>query len=705
MQPPPNQHQWQLPPLRNIMFNDDAPLNNTYNPFMPPPVMIPVSTLSRHNSYDHSPLSCSASSILSGTSVSSYSESPFDRSYGSLSSSLDLPYPEPYTNFFNNASFPTVAEDKQAILSNFDYSSSLPPRNEFSESHYDSHCDQSPTPMPYSAVETLPTDIRPEQTWTVVPPQNIEQATSPTLKFPEIKIDPSEGELELANSNTDLAQVVSNESQGEAPAYALSLYHLSPRMQYLLNYYDKAICPVLVAFDTPANPYRMYIMQLAADNDGLQNAIAALVTNNMRMRDPQNLPCLTNSVEFWQSDSGEAMATPTEGPSAEEQYYKTKSIEHLNSQLANAFQSRDDSVLATLLILCLFHICDSGVAKFKTQLAGVQKLLRMRGQVFHSEFVDWVEMFFAWLDVMTSCVNDREIQVHGDSVDLMNLSAHLGALEQYSGCDGRLFKLIARLGRLNLLSQSRPVREASDVTPRGSPQLRGLDQCLPPISFAMPRTDAMGMGSPHSSPDVLDFQDSPESHVTDPDGRSTFWREWRDLRRRLLEWDATYYYGPMMSYEELPSPQRDLVHISEAFRYSALLYVERLAYPDIPSASRNFQDLVAQSLYHIMEIPINSCVLKFMLWPMFITGTECVEKAHRDAIRIRCVEIQRESGFYNNLRGLRVLERAWKQNDDCNGIGMPENIGGSCGGTTTSTGRSFWWQNAMERVDGEYIVI
>jgi hypothetical protein len=119
--------------------------------------------------------------------------------------------------------------------------------------------------------------------------------------------------------------------------------------------------------------------------------------------------------------------------------------------------------LATLLILCLFHVCDSGFTKFKTQLAGVQKLLAMRERTVQSEFVGWIELFFTWFDVMTAAVNDREIEVRGDSLDMMNLTANLGALEHHSGCEGRLFKLIARLGRLNLLSQNRPVRDNDDT--------------------------------------------------------------------------------------------------------------------------------------------------------------------------------------------------------------------------------------------------
>jgi hypothetical protein len=38
----------------------------------------------------------------------------------------------------------------------------------------------------------------------------------------------------------------------------------TPRMKYLINYYAEVISPVIVAFDSPSNPYRTHILQLAA---------------------------------------------------------------------------------------------------------------------------------------------------------------------------------------------------------------------------------------------------------------------------------------------------------------------------------------------------------------------------------------------------------------------------------------------------------
>lgn len=500
-----------------------------------------------------------------------------------------------------------------------------------------------------------------------------------------------------------------------------TFFHLSPRLQNLLDYYDKNICPFLVAFDSPQNPYRMHVLNLAGHNEGLQNAIAALATNNMRMRNRKEMQRIGFVEEL--HDTVDTVIKDESEPSPEESCYKSMSIDQLNMQLVDPRSAQDDSVLATLLILCLFHVCDSGFSKFKTQLAGVQKLLSLRNQSLQSGFIGWVEMFFTWFDVMTSTVNDRETQIKGDSLDMLDFSVNLGALEQFSGCDGRLFKLIARLGRLNLLAQNRPVRatDGEEPTPKPSPQQyatkrpiratkgkpkRSLNKILSALDYE--NLDGNGWGSPIiSSDEESTTADCNDKETPWLDGRHEFWAEWQDIRSRLQAWEMDMTSIPSPSpvpagTVQLGPEQRDLLHISESFRYSALLYTERLAHPLLPSSSLNFQNLVSQALYHITALPVTSCVNKFLLWPLFITGTECVDEGHRNVIRTRCIEIQKESGFFNNLSGLEVLERVWKE---VGRGGDVEEVKSRRRDSKAGYGQAFRWRKAMDRVDGEYIVI
>ncbi|PNS16739.1 Transcriptional activator protein UGA3 [Sphaceloma murrayae] len=500
------------------------------------------------------------------------------------------------------------------------------------------------------------------------------------------------------------------------PVYTTQFFHLPQRMQSLLDFYDKHICSVLVAFDGATNPYRAHILTLAAHNEGLQNAIAALATNNIRMRSQKHLQA-PGFVEELAEEGPNALHDRSE-PSAEETCYKALSIDRLNLQLAHPGSVDDDSVLATLLILCLFHVCDSGFSKFKTQLAGVQKLLQLRGPARESGFIGWVQMFFTWFDVMTSTVNDRETEIENESLDMLDFSTDLGALEQFSGCDGRLFKLIARLGRLNLLAQDRPVRDKKSGATAPS-QKQFQNQWRRPSRSLTPRPvkpedyyrlDGNGWSTPLEEYDNDTFNQMPSTYQY-PDSRTEFWTEWYDIRSRLQSWSMDYNSipGPSSpngsgpSSSSLGPEQRDLVHINESFRSSALLYTERLANPDLPSSAPNFQQLVAQGLFHITALSITSCVNKFLLWPLFIIGTECYDTAHRATVRSRCVEIQRESGFFNNLSVLEVLERAWIEADV--EAGKPQNQHQQPFGCGVQAQAPFKWRKAMDRVDGEYIVV
>ncbi|KAF2157421.1 hypothetical protein K461DRAFT_273597 [Myriangium duriaei CBS 260.36] len=495
------------------------------------------------------------------------------------------------------------------------------------------------------------------------------------------------------------------------PIFATQFFHLSHRMQSLLDFYDKHICSVLVAFDGNANPYRAHILNLAAHNEGLQNAIAALATNNIRMRSQKQLQS-TGFVRELEENGADALSESRlalSAPTPEESCYKALSIEQLNMQLAHPSSAEDDAVLATLLVLCLFHVCDSGFSKFKTQLAGVQKLLSLRGSTAQSGFIGWVQMFFTWFDVMSSTVNDREVEIHNSSLDMLDFSTDLGALEEFSGCDGRLFKLIARLGRLNLLAQQRPVRSKDGSMSSYQNEWRRTanrmkPRALNPDDFY--HLDGNGWSTPLD--DYNDDLFNPASIY--PDHRTEFWVEWHDIRSRLQSWSMDYSAipGPSGGSEGGLGPeQRDLVHINESFRSSALLYTERLANPDLPSHTANFQQLVAQGLFHITALSITSCVNKFLLWPLFIIGTECVEAQHRATIRARCVEVQRESGFFNNLSVLEVLERAWRDPVVAdNTVPTPRFGAGPAQCPPDAPPRQpFRWRNAMSRVDGEYIVV
>ena len=227
--------------------------------------------------------------------------------------------------------------------------------------------------------------------------------------------------------------------------------------------------------------------------------------------------------------------------------------------------------------------------------------------------------------------------------------------------------------------------------------------------------DGNGWGTPIISSDE-DADGSADEETITLDDRGDFWTEWNDMRSRLLAWQmdlpTVTSTGPPdapTNLAELDAGQRDMAHINESFRYAALLYTERLGHPLLPSSHDQFQHLVSQALYHITALPITSCVNKFLLWPLFIAGTECVDEGHRNIIRSRCRDLTEESGFFNNISSLWLLEKVWNEvGSNVRGSEAEEVRARRRDSEASRSGRygqAFRWRKAMDRVDGEYIVI
>ncbi|OKL57476.1 hypothetical protein UA08_07200 [Talaromyces atroroseus] len=468
----------------------------------------------------------------------------------------------------------------------------------------------------------------------------------------------------------------------------------TPRMRYLISYFAEVIAPVIVAFDRPSNPYRTRILRLAHHSETLQHAIAALSASNIRQRREEKILSTERTEQARKSSMAHRALTDASfqerhgikdlgTENREEVYHKSVAIRSLNSLLADPSKRHSDSVLASLLVLCLFHVCETGVAQFQTQFAGVRKLLAMRhrNNMAESEEAKWCTRMFTWFDAMTATINNREGQLQGLYLDKTCLSDEEWALENLAGCDGRLFKIMARLGRLNVLSQNRPVDPSYNID---------MPVSMPIVPPSLSHYHAVPSGI-HTAYAPSSYESPQTAHSGDT---TEFWTEWHSIRQQLESWrlDPTTLLASGYDVNNLPfqsSPNSndslsssgtsgstmgssptaptltvssnnlaDLSNISEAFRYSALLYTERVAHPDIPSTHTRIQTFVITAMHYIAAVESDV----YLLWPLFITGSECVYEEHRAAIRNRCKDIQKDSGFYNNISCLELLEKIWARN-------------------------------------------
>ncbi|KAL4901601.1 fungal-specific transcription factor domain-containing protein [Aspergillus multicolor] len=480
---------------------------------------------------------------------------------------------------------------------------------------------------------------------------------------------------------------------------------------------------------------------MAQDSISLQEAIATLSTSNLRQRrdrgtfstgrtEPARMSSLAHRALMDIPLQECSDPSIPEGFAHEEQYHRGMAVKELNKELADPQQRLSDSVLATLLILCLFHVCDTGVGQFKTQFAGVTKLLsiRLRASPYLSEELKWFIRMFTWYDTMTSTTNDRELQLHSRYVDLTAASDGEWGLENLAGCDAGLFKIISHLGRLNLLSQSQ------EHTP--SPPHIFVPTSVPPPSMTYHNPEMLLSGLPTQiDPYLFPLPTPPRpGDQTKQPSSSSFWAEWYSIKQQLEAWrfpqerpnpghidsaSSMYAYmsppsSPLYQSGVAPQNVEDVFHISESFRHSALLYSERLAYPDLPSSHPRIQQIVQRSMAHILAVKSDV----YLLWPLFITGSECVYEEHRIIIQERCKDISKDSGFCNNLSCLELLQRIWAENPPAgayeNGYGgLPvyqfdwPALDGGMSLSSLCKGQGFRWQHVMQakRAEGEYMVV
>ncbi|KAL1911902.1 hypothetical protein Sste5344_002097 [Sporothrix stenoceras] len=430
------------------------------------------------------------------------------------------------------------------------------------------------------------------------------------------------------------------------------------KMPFFMDYYENTMCPSMVFIDGPSNPFRVHIMQLARSSRSLQHAICALASCNLRMKRKLSLGQHGRDL----SDTAEDSATPEDRSVTEEYQHRNLAVHLLNEQLNDPVKSRHDSVLATILLLCHYRMAESGIARFHTHFAGVKKILSLRraSPFPPSRDCAWMESIFTYFDAISASINDREGQLNTSFYGVMPDTQLLSqGAENLVGCDRELFRTIVKLGRLNLLSQNRPVQDLMGANGGNGNGMMGRRNS--PTQGSRSDRFVNGFGPTPEEDDLLSPVATPTaSALNDP--RMMFWREWKEARIALQSWefDPQRLITSLQDSTPTSSSQvRDLGSLSEAFRYAALLYTERLASPNVPSTHNNFRNLVSQVVYYATSLEAGSSAEKFLLWPLFVAGSECVNELQQNIVRSKCREIMSRSGYMNNLAALDVLERLW----------------------------------------------
>lgn len=280
----------------------------------------------------------------------------------------------------------------------------------------------------------------------------------------------------------------------------------------------------------------------------------------------------------------------------------------------------------------------------------------------------WMETVFTFMDNMAASVNNREAQLRAGYLDMVHEeTTPEWGLEILTGCDRSLFMRLAGLGRVNALSQ----------VPKT------LDTPVP----------------------IHCDEEDPAPPRNEDDGRTDFWLTWNAMKRDLENWTPSTNFTPpvasmnggMASPPSSPHSRAHAAaeannwsHATNIYRYAAMLYLDRLAYPHLPSSHAVFQTTLRKLLDHVACVPTSAVISQKLLWPIFVAGVEAVLDSHRDAVRVRITGMM-GVGLGNRGSALGVLERVWMESDD--------------GMWGQGQGKGLKWSGLLEGDGVEYLLI
>lgn len=357
------------------------------------------------------------------------------------------------------------------------------------------------------------------------------------------------------------------------------LRSLPPRTRFFLESFDKVICPLLVLVDDRRNPYRMHVMTCIGTNVPLQYAISALVINQTRRRRSSQRSLSVGTASQFMAQ-----------PSPEERSFRAKATEAFNIALKYTEAVSTDSILIALLVLCLLNLSENGFGKFKVGLAGIKRLLqsRERDDNPQSELTEWVSQWLIWLDIIAAVSVADQDSTSNDFFGALHISAALGSMEHLAHCQGRLYQMVARLSDWSIAN-----------------------------SRLTPSKDFYGSSAPRQA-------------AFDLDQISSFWSPLQQVQTRL---------NSFASHPNFHSHEADPViiqHLESIFKHAATIYAEQQSKPAHQiSSSPLVARLVTEILRSLAIIPANSSINQFLIWPLLVAGSECVDELDRETIRRR----------------------------------------------------------------------
>lgn len=439
-------------------------------------------------------------------------------------------------------------------------------------------------------------------------------------------------------------------------------------LRCLIDYYDRVIPPVSTTVGSPTHLCKAYILRLAAGSGALRYAIAALSANYMRQRcacarpNPSRQPFSDffhdEFVRKYSSAHNMLDAGRNQIPSLclgerleKEFYFKEISSRVLNEQLGNMDLRKEDSLRATILSLCLDHVCGMGLANLKRRFASVTKIVSLHGEIttINIKAMSWLAIMFTWFDSMILAGGPGREHFTGTSMMMIRS----GVNGRLAGCNGKLFNIIAKFRRLNLASGGDPLIQAHQAANLGFGQI------------LIPTDNQYDYGSMMNPTQAHEGGPASFAEAETDLPRTQFWKERNELQAELEGWQWDPPVRNPSSTKIASLGQISSGHVSESFRCAALLYLEWLTSSRSAGTQPQVRALVKRVVYHVSSVETDVS----LLLPLFIAGLEDTTEQTCHLMGEGCLDLLEGSNFLKNVSALELSQHLWRGDGGGDGDG------------------------------------
>lgn len=437
-------------------------------------------------------------------------------------------------------------------------------------------------------------------------------------------------------------------------------------LRCLIDYYDRVIPPVANTLSNSTHPLKTQVLRLAAGSGALQYAIAALSTNYMRQRCAcaRTNPSRQPFSDFFHEEFVRRYSTAHNMLDAgrnqipflclgerleKEFYFKEISSRMLNEQLGDMGFRKDDSLRATILMLCLDRVCGMGLANLKHRFASLTKILSLHDDLgtISIKAMTWLAILFTWFDSIILAGGPGKGHFTHSGMITSGVVEGSWRQEGLAGCHGKLFNMITQLGRLNPANGD-PLIQAHQAANLG------FGQMLTPAD------------NQHDFPTMNLNQadeDQPDPFVdAGTDRRPQFWRERNEIRAELAGWRWDLPVRNSTSTTTAPFRQINSDHVSESFRCAALLYIEFLTSTRMAGMQPRVQSLVKRVAYHVSTVETDVS----LLLPLFVAGLDDPAEQTCHLMGEGCLDLLEDSEFLKNVSALDLSLQMWRGADGDN---------------------------------------